>query len=82
MGNPRRAEDAGEAETRIGGLSASRLAQLQRDLQLTPEQRVRAAEETLKLDRLRAGPVVHRVIGFDRYEDYLDYKWKSSTGGA
>lgn len=82
MGNPRRAEDGVEAETRIGGLGASRLAQLQRDLQLTPEQRVRAAEETLKLDRLRAEPVAHRVIGFDRYEDYLDYKWKSSTGGA
>ena len=51
-------------------------------MELTPEDRVRAAEETLKLDRLRAGIIVHRVIGFERYEDYLDYKWKSRTGGA
>ena len=65
-----------------GGLGASRLAQLKRDLLLSPEERVRAAEETLTLDRLRTGNVPQRVIFFDRYEDYLDYKWKLSTGGA
>jgi hypothetical protein len=64
------------------GLSASRREQLRRDLLLTPEERVRAAEETLMLDRLRHGGDPSRVIGFDRYEDYLDYKWKVSTGGA
>ena len=64
------------------GLSPSRLAQLRADMLLTPEERVRAAEETLKLDRLREGDRPRRVIGFDRYEDYLDYKWKASTGGA
>jgi hypothetical protein len=76
-------EDGGEeVATRAPGLSPSRLAQLRRDLLLTPEERVRAAEETLKLDRLREVDVPRRVIGFERYDDYLDYKWKSSTGGA
>jgi hypothetical protein len=75
--------DEGEAEsTRTRGLSPSRLAQLRRDMLLTPEERVRAAEETLKLDRLREVDVPRHVISFERYEDYLDYKWKLSTGGA
>ena len=82
MGNPPRDESAEEADTGDGGLGSSRRAQLQRDLRLTPEQRVRAAEETLKLERLRAVHTPHLVIGFDRYEDYLDYKWTSSTRGA
>ncbi len=51
-------------------------------MSLTPEQRVREAEATLRLDRLREVNVPRRVIAFDRYEDYLDYKWKASTGGA
>lgn len=67
---------------RAPGLSPSRLAQLRRDMSLTPEQRVREAEATLRLDRLREVNVPRRVIAFDRYEDYLDYKWKASTGGA
>lgn len=82
MGNPVRDEDARVTDSGEKGLSFSRSAQLRRDMELTPEDRVRAAEETLKLDRLRAGIIVHRVIGFERYEDYLDYKWKSRTGGA
>jgi len=67
---------------RIGRLSPSRLAQFRSDMLLTPEQRVRAAEETLKLYRLRQPNVPRRVISFERYEDYLDYKWRVSTGGA
>jgi hypothetical protein len=75
--------DINEDDTpRVSGLSASRLAQLRSDMLLTPEQRVLAAEETLNLDRLREANIPRRVIGFDRYEDYLDYKWRASTGGA
>ena len=82
MGEPDK-EDVGEkCRVRVPGLSPSRLAQLRSDLQLSPEERVRAAEATLKLDRLRDTVVPRLVIGFDRYEDYLDYKWKLSTGGA
>ena len=59
------------------GLGAQRLAQLRADLRLTPEERVKEAERTL-----RAGPSsgrstygrTTRLIGFERYEDYLDYK--------
>lgn len=82
MGNASLEDSAEAADTRTGGLSPSRRAQLERDLELTPEERVRAGEETLQLDRLRRTNIQHRVIGFDRYEDYLDHKWKSSTGSA
>ena len=37
-------------------------------MSLTPEQRVREAEATLRLDRLREVNVPRRVIAFDRYE--------------
>ena len=56
------------------GMTASRLAQLRADLLLTPEARVRAAEKTLALDRVHHGEVRRTIIGFERYEDYLDYK--------
>ena len=82
MSEPQLEDDREEASTRVRGLSPSRLAQLRMDMLLTPEERVRAAEATLRLDRLREANVPRRVIGFDRYEDYLDYKWKTSTGGA
>lgn len=58
----------------VAGLGPQRLEQLRRDMQLTPEQRVRAADETLDTTvRLRRhrGP---RIIAFDRYEDFLDWK--------
>ena len=64
------------------GLSPSRLAQLQKDLLLTPEERVLAAQATLNLDRLRRDNVPGRVIGFDTYDAFLDYKWKQSAGGG
>ena len=82
MGKPHQGATGEAVSAGSPGLSPSRLAQLQSDLLLTPEERVRAAEETLKLDRLREAGIPRRVIGFDRYEDYLDYKWKMSTGGA
>lgn len=61
------------AEVAPTGLGPSRLTQLTRDLALTPEERVRAAEETL-----RASPAetsrTHRVVAFDRYEDFLEWQ--------
>lgn len=60
------------------GLGAQRLAQLQSDLRLTPDARVRAAEESARLgERVRgARPATHRLISFDRYEDYVEWKRK------
>lgn len=56
------------------GLGASRLAQLTSDLQLTPEARVLAAEETLRQTGLPRRPRRHQLLAFDRYEDFLDWK--------
>ena len=58
------------------GLGPSRQAQLESDLRLTPERRVQAAEETARLAELARGPRgrSHRVISFDRYEDYVTWK--------
>src|SRR6184192_1345034 len=60
------------------GLGPLRLAQLESDLRLTPERRVRAAEETARLgERVRGSRGrLHRVLSFDRYEDYVDWKRK------
>ncbi len=71
------ASDANEELTpsaRASGMSAQRLAQLRADMLLTPEARVRAAEETLTLDRVLHQEVRRIVIGFERYEEFLDYK--------
>jgi hypothetical protein len=62
----------------IGGL---RRAQLAADLRLTPEGRVRAAEETARLAGGRGRLRAERVIGFDRYEDYLAWKRLEEIGG-
>jgi hypothetical protein len=56
------------------GLGASRTAQLAADLRLTPEERVKAAEETARGTAAHGRDHVARVIGFERYEDYLDFK--------
>jgi len=56
------------------GLGATRLAQLHQDLALTPEARVRAAEESLRLTEILVGRREPVVRGFDRYEDFLDFK--------
>lgn len=55
-------------------LGPSRMAQLTADLRLTPEERVIAAEETARATGLRRRGRVQRVVGFDRYEDYLEFK--------
>ncbi len=61
------------------GIGPSRLAQLERDLSLTPEARVREAEETLRLTEGRAAPRPHRIVAFDRYQDFLDWKRREAT---
>lgn len=63
------------------GLGPSRLAQLRRDLALTPEERVRAAEETLRLTELRTAHGVHQIVGFDSYEEFLDWKRQRELRG-
>ncbi len=58
------------------GLGPSRQAQLESDLRLTPERRVHAAQETARLAELVRGSRgrSHRVISFDRYEDYVTWQ--------
>jgi hypothetical protein len=56
------------------GLGPSRLAQLEADLALTPEERVLDAERTARAVPDRPGQAVSRLLVFDRYEDYLDWK--------
>jgi hypothetical protein len=63
-----------EVVPRRPGIGALRRAQLKADLRLTPEERVRAAEETARVSLGKERPRAQRVIGFDRYEDYLDWK--------
>ena len=51
------------------------LSRLRSDLALTPEQRVRLADEIARVEPSgRPRPRFRRVIQFDRYEDYLDWK--------
>ncbi len=57
-----------------------RLSQLEADLALTPEARVREAERTAR-DSETAGtalgarpPRVRAILSFDRYEDFLDWR--------
>jgi hypothetical protein len=57
------------------GLGPSRTAQLEADLQLTPEERVYAAERTLLVDKARRRPLQgDRLLTFNRYEDYLEWQ--------
>ena len=71
-------EDAAVREPEVQyivGLGASRRAQLDADLRLTPEERVAEAERTLLVEQaLGRLPKRDRVLTFDRYEDYLDWK--------
>jgi hypothetical protein len=57
------------------GLGALRHAQLVADLRLSPEERVREAEATARAaPTRRSSREAPRVIGFDRYEDFLAWK--------
>ena len=62
------------------GLGPYRLAQLEADLALTPEQRVREAERTARATPRPARPG-HRLLLFDHYEDYLEWKRNQTLGG-
>ncbi len=69
-----------ESESRpygvVSGLGPSRQTQLEADLTLTPEERVKAAEQTARVPDL-VGPAPSRrdrILFFDSYEDYLDWK--------
>lgn len=55
------------------GLGENRLGQLRADLRLSPEERVKEAERTLRLSR--RGPRASRqpVIAFASFEDYLEW---------
>ena len=72
----------GKASPHAGaGLGVSRRAQLIADLALTPEQRVRAAEETARVSAVRRPQIGKRLVAFDRYEDYLEWKRVEGRGG-
>src|SRR2546425_12954305 len=60
------------------GLGPLRLAQLESDLRLTPERRIRAAEETARLrgGGPGAGGRAHPVLSFGRDEGYVGWKRK------
>ena len=64
------------------GLGASRLAQLEADLALTAEARVREAERTAREAELVRGPRRGRqILQFDDYVDYLDWKNRDGQSG-
>lgn len=63
------------------GLDPMRLLQLQADMRLTPEGRVKAAEETASLGYLLHPPTGNRLVQFDRYEDYLTWKRREEIRG-
>ncbi len=57
------------------GLGAYRLAQLEADLALTPTERVLRAEQTVRAVAVHERkPIRSRVVTFDRYEDFLEWK--------
>lgn len=78
------AEMSGSAAAREPASSPDRLgrayraaerSRLDRDLALTPEQRVRVSEEIARTaPAARRPPQRGRVLQFDTYEDYLDWK--------
>lgn len=73
--------DARGLTPRTAGLGESRRAQLVADLRLSPEERVREAEETLRATEttpVSAGR--HGIVAFDRFEDYLDWKRRQDAG--
>ena len=64
----------------VAGLGPSRTAQLEADLQLTPEERVLEAERTLLVDEARSQPPTRdRLLTFERYEDYLEWKRREAV---
>jgi hypothetical protein len=62
------------------GLGPLRTAQLVADLQLTPEERVRAAEKTARASRWWNAPRRQYVISFSNLEDYFAWKRLDDLG--
>ena len=60
------------------GLGASRLQQLHADLRLTPEERVREGERTLRVSDRDGRPPRQPVITFDSFEDYIEWDRRES----
>lgn len=64
----------------VPGLGASRQAQLEADLALTPGERVLLAQRTAAIGemRRRGAPLRRRVLVFDRHEDFFDWeRWEA-----
>lgn len=58
-------------------MEAARLRRLKADLAATPEERLRDAEEMVRLSRMVRPPRNRsQIIGFDSYEDYD--RWKTT----
>ena len=69
------AEPAGQSYEVRRAFEEADLSRLRSDLALTPEQRVHLGEELARVTAAqRPRPRFQRVIQFDRYEDYLDWK--------
>lgn len=62
-----------------GQLGPSRQAQLERDLALTPEQRVREADQTYRLSELRRREGSPPPMHFATYDDFLDWKQRQRS---
>lgn len=63
------------------GLGGFRLAQLQADLRLSPEERVKAAEATARLDRLMRPARGDQLVFFDDLDQYVRWKQREALGG-
>lgn len=70
-----------QAEIVATGLGPYRTAQLQKDFEMTTDARVLAAQETLEVTKLlHKRPGSERVIAFDRYDEFLDWKRRRDAG--
>jgi hypothetical protein len=71
----------GREPAAILGIGPSRRAQVLADMALSPEERVRAAEETARVSYLRRPSLWKGVLAFDHYEDYVGWKRREDRGG-
>lgn len=63
----------------VAGLDASRRAQLEADLAMSLDERVRAAEQTALVGSMRRNERrVERVVAFDSLEDFFDWERRES----
>jgi hypothetical protein len=66
----------------LGAIAESDERRLRADLALTPETRVRQAEELVRLGQMVRPPRARaQIIGFDSYEDYYQWKTTHRAGG-